>query len=255
MMHSNKLIFLGCGSSQGVPQVDRLYPRGNWGNCDPLEPKNNRTRSSVYIEYQGQRLLIDSTPDLRTQYLREHLSHIDSILYTHAHADHIFGMAELNTLYQTSKHKIDLCSSAEIIAKLRHHYPFYFEHNIFNVHPIMSNFMIGTAPVTAFNQIHSKGTSLGFRFGNLAYSTDFAGMVDGNISVLENLDTWIVDCTWLTAKSSAHLNLECALQWYERIQPKRMILTHMGNTMDYASLCQQLPENIRPAYDGMVVEF
>ena len=254
-MSENKLIFLGCGSSQGVPQVSYSNPEGNWGDCDPHERKNNRTRSSVYVEYKGHRLLIDSTPDLRTQYLREQLSKINAVLYTHVHSDHIFGMAELDTLYQGSKHKIGLYSSHDVIEKLHQQFPFFFKNNIFNIHAIESQFKINGATVTAFNQIHSKEISLGFRFDNLAYSTDFSGMHEYNMHFLDNLDIWIVGCTWRERDSSAHLNLKRALEWYERVKPKMMYLTHMGNTMDYQSLCAELPDNIRPAYDGLEITF
>lgn len=262
-MSSNKVIILGCGSSSGVPY---LGPNGmpNWGVCDPKLPENYRTRPSIYVIYEGLRLLIDVSPDFRQQYLSNQLPGIDAVILTHAHADHIAGIDDLRQIYFVQgKQPIPLYATEETLDKVKGTFGYLFSSKnaleiypkVLEPHVITGDFLLQGHPVQVLPQPHGPITSLGLRFGNFAYSTDFSHLEEDTLARLTGLDLWIVDCITFDQPRPTHSHLFQTLDYIEKVQPRRAILTHMGKLIDFKKIQKHLPPHVKPAYDGLVCEF
>ncbi len=262
-----RLRILGCGSSGGVPRIG-----GNWGVCDPENPKNRRLRSSVLIEKKSAQgaatsILVDTSPDLRQQLLDAGTGHLDAVLYTHNHADHTHGIDDLRVICYNSHCRIDTYATSETydLLKTRFEYCFVTPEGS-EYPPILIPHLIepgegitiegegGAIDVQPFEQQHGTSRSLGFRFGSLAYSTDVNGLSDKTLSGLQGLDVWIVDALRYTTHPS-HFSVDEALAMIERVNPRRAVLTHLHVDLDYDTLMAALPDRVEPAYDGMVIEF
>ena len=271
---SDRLRFtvLGCGSSPGVPRIGAATDghNGDWGDCDPTNPRNRRRRCSLLVERLGTggatQVLIDTSPDLRDQAIDAGLSAIDGVLYTHSHADHVHGIDDLRAFVLNMRRRVDIYADDATMARLREGFGYCLETPpdsdyppILNGHAIAAgrDVTIGGAggDVTArpFHQAHGRIRTLAFRFGGLAYSPDVSDLDDTALAALQDLDVWIVDALRYTPHPS-HFSVEEALEWIRRVAPKRAILTHMHVNLDYETLRRELPPNVEPAYDGMVVE-
>jgi phosphoribosyl 1,2-cyclic phosphate phosphodiesterase len=260
MKNKVKAIILGCGGSGGVPSVG--LEGGFWGSCDPTNPKNNRTRASIFVEIEDQAsFLIDTSPDLRHQLLAEDISDFNAVLYTHDHADHIHGIDELRSLYFSRGHKplpvYSYKKFLDIITK-RFSYlvtPQGIYPKVITLHEMKEGKnTVEDVEIIAFTQHHGEGQiSIGYRFGNLAYSTDFNSLDKKALEHLEGVKVWIIDCLSSYPRPT-HNHLDLTLDWIKKVNPERAILTHMGHTLDYDFLVSQLPPHIEPAYDGMVIE-
>lgn len=247
-----RVTILGCGTSGGVPRAD-----GEWGACDPNEPKNRRRRASILVQTESTNLLVDTAPDLREQCLDVGLKRIDGVVYTHAHADHIMGIDDLRAFMLRQRHAIPAYADPTTMAVLSERFDYIFEGKygypaICEARLIDGPFTLGDLEVTSFRQLHGGMNTLGFRFGSIAYSTDLNDLPEESKALLHDLDIWIVDC--LRAEPHwTHAHLDLTLSWIEELKPRRAILTHMTWDFDYATLRAQLPEHVEPAYDGMVV--
>jgi phosphoribosyl 1,2-cyclic phosphate phosphodiesterase len=257
---------LGCGSSPGVPRIG-----GDWGACDPGNAKNRRRRCSLLaqrISRSGRttNVLVDTSPDLREQALSVGLAWLDGVLYTHSHADHIHGIDDLRGFVMAMQRRIDLYADMQTRQRLREAFGYCFEtppgseyppiadlHTIEPGVPLAIEGEGGALTALPVTQLHGRITSLAFRFGRFAYSPDVSGFDAEAERQLAGLDVWIVDALRPRPHPS-HLSLSQALDWIERIKPKRAILTHMHVDLDYETLRRELPENVEPAYDGMVIE-
>ena len=256
---------LGCGSSPGVPRIG-----GDWGACDPQNPKNRRRRCSLLAQRLSNsgttNVLIDTSPDLREQAIAAGIGRLDGVLYTHAHADHIHGIDDLRGFVLNMHRRVDIYADAQTMARLQEAFAYCFATPsgseyppIVKAHPIRADESVTIegqgGPLTALpvNQVHGRITSLAFRIGGLAYSPDLSGLDAEAEARLQGLDVWIVDALRYRPHPS-HFSVEEALQWIERLQPKRAVLTHMHVDLDYATLCHALPPSVEPAYDGMVIE-
>lgn len=263
---SHRLTILGCGASGGVPRVAAM-----WGQCDPQQPKNRRRRCSVLVERietaGSTTVLVDTGPDLREQLLAVRLTALDAVLYTHDHADHTHGIDDLRMLAYTMKRRIPvhLDAATRIILETRFEYcfktpegssypPILTAHTITPSVPVEIQGAGGGIAALPIPQQHGDIQSLGFRFGNVAYSPDISGFVDGSERHLEGLDVWIVDALRYTPHPS-HFHLKRALEWIDKLKPKRAILTHMTSDLDYDRLVRELPPGVEPAYDGLAVAF
>lgn len=263
---SHRLIVLGCGSSGGVP---RLGPA--WGACDPQEPKNRRRRCSVLIERIGKdgrtSVLVDTSPDLRDQLLSARVEALDGVLYTHDHADHTHGIDDLRMVAYAMKRRIDVYFDEPTRASLESRFSYCFTTPPGSSYsPILKGYDLtpgvpvevsgpgGPLRALPLLQQHGDIPSLGFRVGNLAYSPDVSDIPEETIPHLQNLDVWIVDALRPQPHPS-HFHLKRALEWIERLQPKRAILTHMTAELDYETLKRQLPSHVEPAFDGMSIAF
>lgn len=259
-----RVTILGCGGSAGVPQIGGIDGRGDWGACDPSEPRNRRSRSSIVVESDaGGRLLVDTSPDMRTQLLACGVPRVDAILFTHAHADHVLGIDDVRILNRVVNRPIDAFATPATLAELhkRFDYAFqpwtspYFFRPVLMPQPVEPGQTVEAAGlrVELFEQDHGFMPTLGLRIGSFGYSTDVAILDDAAFAMLAGVDTWVVDC-FQRQPHKTHANLERVLGWVERLQPRRVILTHMGHDIDWSWLVHHLPPHVEPAYDGMVVE-
>ncbi|MFT3986822.1 MBL fold metallo-hydrolase [Aestuariivirga sp.] len=259
------LTILGCGSSGGVPRIG-----GDWGACDPSNPKNRRRRCSVLVAQQGEsgitRVLIDTSPDLREQMLSANIRDIDGVLYTHEHADHTHGIDDLRAFYLLRRKRVELWADEPTGQMLSSRFTYCFftapgsdyppvaalnrlEAGV----PVEVTGAGGSIPALPFRVHHGNIDALGFRFGGTAYTPDLNGIPDESLAALEGLDLWIVDALRYTRHPS-HLSLAETLGWIEKLKPRRAIITNMHVDLDFETLKRELPPNAEPAYDGMVVD-
>jgi phosphoribosyl 1,2-cyclic phosphate phosphodiesterase len=260
-----RVIVLGCGGSAGVPQIGGADGRGDWGACDPAEPRNRRSRTSIVVESgQGARLLVDTGPDMRSQLLACGVPRIDAILFTHSHADHITGLDDVRILNRIAKAPLPAFGTEYTMNELIRRFDYAFrpwqppgffrpvmEQRIFRYG---ERFEAAGLPVQVFEQDHGFIKTAGLRIGPFGYSTDVVTLDDAAFAALAGIDTWLVGC-FQRAAHTTHANLDRVIEWSERVGARRTILTHMGPDMDWAWLQRRLPAGIEPGWDGMVLDF
>ena len=260
-----RVILLGTGGSPGVPMVGGPDGRGDWGLCDPTEPRNRRTRTSIVVEADdGARLLVDSGPDMRAQLLANAIGRVEAILYTHAHADHITGIDDARILNRTLGRPIEAFGWQATLDELAERFAYAFrpmtKPGFFRPalipHVVSPGEVVSIAGmrVQVFAQDHGWTTSLGLRTGGFAYSTDVVRLEEPALRVLEGVDTWVVGCVLRNGPHPTHAHLDLVYEWVGRIRPRRTVLTHMGTGMDWGWLLANLPAGIEPGFDGMVLE-
>ena len=256
-----KVTILGCGGSGGVPFADGT-PGGNWGVCDPGNPKNRRRRVSILVEQDTTVLLVDASPDLRAQLLDAGVGRIDALLFTHAHADHCHGLDDLRAMAYARGRPIDAYMDPGSREALTRRFGFAFTSSrdpeslytpVLNDIPIEGAIELGGIAVTPFVQGHGRETSLGYRLGEMAYSTDAVSLDEAAFAALAGIKLWIVDCL-RDRPHPTHSHLTQTLEWIERVGPARALLTHMNHELDYEDLKSRCPAGVEPAYDGMLVE-
>lgn len=256
--NATKITLLGTGPSMGVPHIGNV-----WGRCDPNNLKNHRMRTSLFVERQRTKILIDTSPDLRAQLLAYRIEHIDALLYTHAHADHLHGIDELRGLNMLMQKPIATYLDQETYAIIQERFPYvltplqgdYYYKPCLNPHFITANntFSIDSLIILPLLQDHGHSrTSLGFKMGNFAYTTDLIGFAATSLPHLYDLDLWVIGCLQKQPHAT-HAHLDLVYEWYERFKPKQIVLTHMGVEMDYADLQKTLPSYIIPGYDGLIL--
>jgi phosphoribosyl 1,2-cyclic phosphate phosphodiesterase len=261
---------LGSGSSSGVPRLGGPDGAGDWGACDPANPKNRRTRCSLIVRRKSAAgettVLVDTSPDLRQQLLDSHTARLDAVFITHDHADQLHGIDDLRAVAYLMRKRIDVYSDAGTIDRVRERFLYCFETPKDSGYPpILTSRVLpepfqamqidgagGSIPVAIFEQTHGNITSLGFRFGPIAYSSDVNHLRDEAFAALEGVDVWIVDALRYTPHPT-HANVETALSWIARVRPRRAVLTNLHIDLDYETLKRELPAGVEPAYDGMVV--
>ncbi|ODT44886.1 MAG: phosphoribosyl 1,2-cyclic phosphodiesterase [Methylobacterium sp. SCN 67-24] len=262
---SLKVTILGCGSSGGVPR-----PGSGWGACDPANPKNRRRRCSVLVERQGAggttSVLVDTTPDLREQLIDASVTRLDTVLFSHDHADHTHGIDDLRALVLHMRKRIPVHADAVTGATLRSRFAYLFETPPGSLYPPI----LDLAPLTAgelqvvdgpggaiealpFRLEHGPGyDALGFRFGGIGYAPDVSAIPPEAMAAMAGLDLLILDCL-RDAPHPSHFNLEQALGAIETLAPRRTVLTNLHVDFDYVRLSKRLPANVEPAYDGMTL--
>jgi len=253
-----KITILGCGAAGGVPALG-----AGWGRCDPANPKNRRLRPSVLIQEQGKTLLVDTSPDLREQLLSADIRHLDAVLYSHAHADHLHGIDDLREINRAMRAPIPVFATAQTLQEIDRRFDYVFTpldldtSTIYKpwliANPIEEEFAAAGIEVTAFDQDHGYSRTTGFRIGKFAYSTDVLELPEESMAKLHGLDLWIVGCL-VDKPHNTHADIDKALRWNDILKPKRLVITHMSAVLDYAALAARLPPGIEPAYDGMVIE-
>jgi len=259
-----RVVLLGTGGSAGVPMIGGIDGAGDWGACDPAEPRNRRSRASIVIERGGRRLLVDTPPDLRQQLLDCRIPGIDAILYTHAHADHITGIDDVRLLNRIADRPLDAYGTAATLEELARRFDYVFRpwqppgffRPVLVGHVVApgDRLRIGGLDVILFDQDHGFVHTLGLRIGAFAYSTDVVRLEAGAFGALEGVDTWVVGCFQSGRPHNTHAHLDLVLSWARRVGARRTVLTHMGTEMDWAWLRANLPAGVEAGFDGMVIE-
>ena len=260
-----RVILLGTGGSAGVPLIGGADGSGDWGACDPSEPRNRRTRASIVVESDsGKRLLVDTAPDMREQLLACHVPGVDAVLYTHAHADHITGLDDVRILNRIADRPLDAFATKATLEELTRRFGYAFRpwqppgffRPVLVPREVAAGDIIEAADmrVRLFEQDHGFIPSLGLRIGSFGYSTDVVSLDDAAMAVLAGVDTWVVGCFLRRGPHKTHADLPQVLEWARRVAARRTVLTHMGTDMDWRWLVANLPAGVEPAYDGMVLE-
>ncbi len=263
-MASLRFTILGCGSSGGVPRLG-----GDWGDCDPVNPKNRRRRCSLLVErIAGEgvtRVLIDTSPDMRDQLLDAGVGELDGVVFTHSHADHTHGIDDLRQVVFNLRHRLPVWADGPTQDALISRFGYAFIQPegspyppILDLHgidgPVEVSGAGGVVRLIPFKADHGSMEALGFRMGNVAYLPDAVAIPEQSWPVLAGLDCWIVDA--LRRKPHpTHAHLAMTLGWIDQARPAQAVLTNMHLDMDYETLLTELPPHIRPAHDGMVLTF
>ncbi len=259
-----RVTVLGCGGSAGVPQLGGADGRGDWGACDPAEPRNRRTRSSIVIESAaGQRILIDTGPDMRSQLLAAGVPRVDAVLFTHSHADHITGLDDVRILNRIANVPLPAYGTEKTLADLARRFDYAFlpwrPPGFFRPVMVPQPFQFGDRleiagmHVQVFEQDHYVLKTAGLRVGRFGYSTDVVALDDAAFEVLRGVDTWLVGC-FQRRPHTTHAHVDRVIEWAQRVGARRTILTHMGPDLDWAWLTARLPSGMEPGRDGMILD-
>ena len=264
----DRLIFtiLGCSSSPGVPRIT-----GDWGACDPSNPKNRRTRAALMVRRVSDNgetvVVIDTGPDFRQQMIDNQVKRLDAVLYTHAHADHIHGIDDIRGFVMVQRHRIPIYADEPTMAHLRKAFGYCMETPVGSSYPpivrphliadldtpIVINGAGGPISFLPLEQIHGDIRSLGFRIGDVAYCPDVSDIPTATANRMQGLDTLIIDALQYKPHPS-HLSIDQALMWIDRLQPRQAILTHMHIPLDYETVMHETPDHVQPAHDGLTFE-
>lgn len=261
-----RLTILGCSSSPGVPRIT-----GDWGACDPSNPRNRRRRASALLQRISSAgtttVVYDCGPDFREQMLDAQVARIDAVLLTHPHADHIHGLDDLRGFMQERGGRIAVHADASTYARALEAFRYCFhrpensDYPPIAVHKSMEEYIPvridgpgGALEILPIRQIHGSITSLGFRCGPIVYASDVSDFPERAIAAIAGARHIVIDALQYKTHPS-HLSLDQSLGWIERFGVAEATLTHMHTPLDYATLCKNLPSHIRPAYDGLQIEF
>lgn len=271
-----RAVILGSGSSGGVPRPGGADGFGDWGLCDPNEPRNRRSRCSLLVQRahdafafdhrHATTALIDTSPDMRAQLLAAGCSRLDGVFYTHAHADQSHGIDDLRVFAISQSQQIPVWLDRETSGEISERFDYCFEQPQNSPYPAILDQRemprhgecywldgpAGKLPVTPFLQYHGSVNSLGFRCGDIAYSSDVVRLPEESFDILAGVKVWIVDALQ-EKRHGSHAHLDLALEWIERVKPERAILTNLHVTMDYQTIKAKVPHNVEPAYDGMII--
>lgn len=252
-----KLRVLGCGTSAGVPRIGN-----DWGACDPLEPRNRRSRASILVESGGKRLLVDCGPDVREQLLAAQVDRLDGVIVTHDHADHCHGIDDLRRIAQIRGAPIPIYARGHVLDRLTARFSYIFKDASFYAavaEPVElgAELQLGEANLRFVDQPHGGITSLGIRIDqgvrSAAYAIDFHDLTDEMRRLYEDCEVWISDCLGRRPHPT-HAHLDPVLEWAREMRVQSLYLSHMNNSMDYRTLVSELPDWAAPAHDGLEIE-
>lgn len=285
---SVKLTFLGTGTSQGVPLIGC-----HCGVCTSTDPRNKRLRASALVEYDGLTIVVDCGPDFRTQMLRAGVDHLDAVLLTHLHKDHTGGIDELRSFNLLERKPVNIYCEKYVEKALRHDYDYAFAeprypgapelriHNMDGKQPfsVRSNVAepmlvwesgkgyhsepseyqgpvpeVEVIPIQGYHHKNKDLSVLGYRFGDIAYLTDMNLIEESELEKLKGLKAVTINCVKRTAHFS-HFSLDEALAFFEKVGAQQSYITHISHMLPaHADFDRELPDNVHPAYDGLVIE-
>ncbi len=247
---------MGCGTSAGVPRIGN-----DWGDCDPDEPRNRRSRVSILVEAGSTALLVDTSPDFREQCLANGIENIDAVIWTHDHADHTHGIDDLRQFYHLRREAMPGYARRETLESMKQRFSYafhgraYYEPTVAECE-LTDRQAIGAVEVSCVDMPHGGIMTAGLRFEHhsksICYATDFGKFTKDMVGFFAGCDIFIVDALRATPHPT-HSHLEQTLDLISQVKPRRAILTHMDKSMDYRHLCATLPPAVEPAYDGMVL--
>lgn len=245
-----KVLFLGCGSSVGSPVIGR--------EADSFDSKNFRTRSSVLVTENNKNILIDTGADFRYQALKFKVKKIDFVLYTHSHADHTHGIDDLRIFSYIKKEKINCFGNNHTVRDIKKNFSYIFDPVSTSGRPrlkmteVQDLFVEQGVSIDPLEIKHKDWDILGYRINNFAYITDCSSIPDNTIQKLKGLDLLILDSLRFSPHES-HLSVDQAIEIVDMLKPKQTILTHLSSELDYYDLLEYLPNNIKPGFDGLIL--
>ena len=250
-----RVTVLGSGTSMGVPTLGC-----HCAVCRSSDAHDQRTRPSLLVEFDGHSVVIDTTPDFRSQALRAHLERLDAVLFTHGHADHIMGLDDIRPYNMKQGGAVPIYASPETLAVLKRTFAYIFddapsESSLPGVtlHPITGNFLLFGVEVVPIRAQHGPNSVLGFRIGGVAYLTDFSALPEASKELLHDLDHFILDALRYTPHPM-HSNVEQSLSLVKELKPRHAWFTHICHDLAHKETNARLPENVRLSYDGLVLE-
>ena len=255
-----KFIILGCGSSMGVPRAD-----GFFGNCDPKNKKNYRTRCSALLQTANMNVLIDTSPDLRQQLLRHRITRIDKVFYSHIHSDQTHGINDLRIFYIKNRRQINVYADIDTSNYLKRSFSYCFNSNSKEYPATLKLNKLKNTHIVLNKKNKINIRSIKVKHGNvksncfiinkkLAYISDVNKIYDKDYKYFKNLRYLIIDCLRYDFHPS-HFNLNTVLDLIKKFKPKMSILTNLHTDLDYNVLKNRLPKNVVPAYDGLSINF
>lgn len=267
MKVTRRFTLLGCSSSPGVPRIN-----GDWGNCDPDNPRNRRMRASFLIEQIGPDggktvVVVDTGPDFREQMIRSKVEHIDAVIYSHAHADHLHGIDDLRGYFHSQHQRIPIHAEPYTMSRIEEGFGYCLTTPPGSAYPpiveprviddldeaIIVDGAGGPLSLLPLKQQHGDIISLGLRIGEVAYCCDVSDFPAETVEKLSGLDLLFIDALQYRPHPS-HLSLEQALGWIERLAPKHAVLTHMHTPLDYETVMGETPAHVEPGYDQFIME-
>lgn len=247
-----KVVILGCATSTGVPIIGC-----GCSVCSSDNPRNNRTRCSLFIQALENNILIDTSPDLRIQAFRHGITRIDAVLYTHSHADHTHGIDELRTYNFINNMVIPCYGDEHTVSNIVSNFKYIFDGSYppggkpkLSIKAVAGDFEINGVWITPVEVEHADWLILGYRIGKVAYLTDCSAIPEGSLEKLRGLELLIIDALRYRPHP-AHLSVDQAIEVVRKIKPKIAVFTHMGHELEYEKLSGELPDGMEPAYDGM----
>ncbi len=249
-----KVRILGCGTSSGVPRIGN-----DWGRCDPDNPRNARTRSSILVSHGDYRLLVDTTPDMRTQILDAQISTLSAVIWTHDHADHCHGLDDLRQLAHNGGGPVLAYARQPVLDRLHRRFAYAFDGNfgypaLIEAQPLCDEQRMGPFTVGAIEMPHGPVQASGLRFTigrqSIGYATDFSDFTDDMVEFFSGVDLFVID-SLRRHPHPTHPHLAMTLAGLARCGVDRAVLVHMDNTMDYDDLLDELPDGIEPGFDGL----
>ncbi len=252
-----KVTILGCGGAGGVPSLG-----AGWGKCNPSEPRNRRTRASILVEEGDTRILVDTSPDMREQLLRANTNHLNAVVYTHAHADHMHGIDDLREINRAMGCELPVYADAETLDSIRQRFPYVLQGGPTNgvlfrpwlsIHEAAPRFTLGSMEIATWPQDHGYSQTLGYRFNDFAYTTDVIRLTEEAFAAIAGVKTWVIGTLTAHPNHLTHADVDLAIEWFNRIKPAHCVLSHLGVGLDYQTLKARLPAGMEPAYDAMVL--
>lgn len=250
-----RITFLGTGTSTGVPTLTC-----HCKVCRSSDSRDKRTRPSLLLEHNGQAIVIDTTPDFRTQALREGLERLDAILFTHSHADHILGLDDVRVYCFRQQRAIPIYADARCMTSIQHTFKYIFDGDYpygglakLDPHLIDGPFDLGSLRIIPVPVLHGKTPILGFRFGQTAYLTDVSAIPESSLASLDGLEILILD-SLRHKPHPTHLSIEQALGLVDRLKPRRSYFTHIAHELGHEETNALLPPHVRLAFDGLKLE-
>lgn len=247
--------FLGTGTSSGIPVIGC-----DCAVCTSPDPRDQRTRCSIYLEVRDRKILVDTTPELRLQAVAAGIKHLDAVLYTHAHADHIYGLDDLRSLNHMTGRRVPCYGALETLASLRRAFAYVFEPGEsgggkprIDLHPIDGILRLGDVAVEPIPVVHGQMSVLAFRFGAFAYATDASEVPAASRDRLRGLDTLVLDALQ-ERPHPAHLTIDQALEVIADVAPRRAYLVHMSHRVSHVEVSARLPAGVALAHDGLEIE-
>ena len=253
-----RVTILGCGTSAGVPRPGGKDGKGEWGAANPNDPRNRRRRCSILVQDKGRTVLVDTSPDVRAQLLDAEVERVDAVVWTHEHADQVHGIDDLRP-YMLRQGRIESWANQRTYDVLLQRFGYCFEQEgdfyapLFDVNVIRGPFSAAGMAVVPVDQDHGTIPSIGLRFGAFGYANDLVAMPATSLETFKGVEVLVVDAMRYRPHPT-HAHLELALEWVNRIAPKRAYLTNLHVDMDYAELDGRTPKHVRPCHDGLIID-